>query len=131
MNALRIERLIWAVVFAALVALVVAFVLVPAFVPVPDLTGVVPLVVALVTFAAVAPIAARLSLGAISADEKPGDQTVQYVVFFVVAVVGQVALGSLGYEGTGPSLFAFAAGWLAATKARRLNPRRWNREAAA
>ena len=121
LNALRIERLIWAVVFAALVALVVAFVLVP------DPTGVLPLVVALVTFAVVAPIAARLSLGAISADEMPGDQTVQYVVFFAVAVVGRVTLGALGYEGTGPSLFVFAASWLVATKARRLNPRRWNR----
>jgi len=121
MNAIRLERLLWAGVFAAVVALVVAFVLVP------DPTGVLPLVVAFVTFAVVAPIAARLSLGTISADAQPGDQTVQYVVFFAVALLGQGALGSLGYEGTGPSLFVFAASWLVATKARRLNPRRWNR----
>jgi hypothetical protein len=124
-TALRIERLFWAGVFAALVALVVALVLVP------DPTGLASLLVGVVTFTLVAPIAARLSKGAASWDTEPGDQTVQYVVFFAVALVGRLALGSLGYDGTGPSLFVFAASWLAATKARRLNPRRWNREAAA
>ena len=124
-TALRIERLFWAGVFAALVALVVALVLVP------DPTGLAPLLVGVATFALVAPIAARLSKGAASWDAEPGDQTVQYVVFFAVALVGRLALGSLGYDGTGPSLFVFAASWLAAAKARRLNPRRWSREAAA
>jgi len=125
MDALRIERLFWAGVFAVVVAIAVALVLAP------DPTGILGLVVALATFALVAPLAARLSKGASSWDAEPGDQTVQYVVFFAVALVGRFALGSLGYDGTGPSLFVFAASWLAATKARRLNPRRWNRGPAA
>lgn len=117
MDLIRAERLVWAAVFAAVVALVVAFALLPDGVAIPRPA------VAAVVFAVVAPAAARLQRGA-SRDAEPGDQTIQYVVFFVVAAGGQVGLAALGYEGLGPRLAAFAAGWLAASRAKRLNPYR-------
>ncbi|MBB6646511.1 hypothetical protein [Halobellus ruber] len=118
MDLLRVERLGWATVFAAVVALVVAYALFPAG------TGVPRPVVAAVVFALVGPVAARLARNAASPSAKLGDQTIQFVVFFVVAAGGQVGLATLGYEGFGPRLAAFAAGWLVAARAKRLNPRR-------
>jgi len=118
MDSIRAERLAWATVFAAVVALVVAFALVP------DGLGVPRVVVAVVVFATVGPLAARLARNTASPSTEPGDQTIQYVVFFLVAAGGQAGLSALGYEGFGPRLAAFAAGWLVATRAKRLNPRR-------
>ena len=118
MDPIRVERLAWAIVFAAVVALVVAFALVP------DGLGAPRPVVAAVVFAVVGPLAARLARTAASPSAEPGDQTIQYVVFFLVAAGGQAVLSALGYEGGGPRLAAFAAGWLVAIRAKRLNPRR-------
>jgi membrane associated rhomboid family serine protease len=118
MDLLRAERLTWAAVFAAVVALVVAYALFPAG------TGVPRPVVAAVVFALVGAVAVRIARSAASPRTEFGDQTIQYVVFFVVAAGGQVGLAAVGYEGVGPRLAAFAAGWLAATRAKRLNPRR-------
>jgi len=117
MDLIRAERLAWAAVFAAVVALVVAFALVP------DGTAVPRPAVALGVFVVVAPVAARLQQG-VSRRTEPGDQTIQYVVFFAVAAGGQVGLAALGFEGFGPRLASFAAGWLVATRAKRLNPYR-------
>jgi hypothetical protein len=116
MDPIRVERLAWATVFAAVVALVVAFALLP------DGTGVPRVVVAAVVFVITGALAARLARTTPRA--KLGDQTIQYVVFFLVAAGGQAGLAALGYEGFGPRLAAFAAGWLVATRAKRLNPRR-------
>lgn len=120
MDPIRAERLAWAAVFAAAVALVVAF----AFVP--DGVGVPRVVIALVVFAVVGPLAARLSRAGPSHGVELGDQTLRYVVFFVVAAAGQIGLAALGYEGLGPRMAAFAAAWLVASRAKRLNPRRWH-----
>jgi hypothetical protein len=122
MDPIRVERLAWATVFAAVVALVVAFGLLPD-------VGVPRLLVAAVVFAIVGPLAVRLSRNTASPGTTFGDQTIQYVVFFLVAAGGQVGLATLGYEGVGPRLAAFAAGWLVAVRARRLNPRRGERPA--
>jgi hypothetical protein len=116
MDPIRVERLAWATVFAAVVALVVAFALLP------DGTGVPRVVVAAVVFVITGALAARLARNTPRA--KLGDQTILYVVFFLVAAGGQAGLAALGYEGFGPRLAAFAAGWLVATRAKRLNPRR-------
>ena len=118
MDPIRVERLAWATVFAAVVALVVAFALMP------DGVGVPRLVVAAVVFALVGPLAVRLARNTASSGTAFGDQTIQYVVFFLVAAGGQAGLSALGYEGLGPRLAAFAAGWLVAARAKRLNPRR-------
>ncbi|SMP00509.1 hypothetical protein [Halobellus salinus] len=118
MDLIRVERIAWATVFAAVVGLVVAFALIP------DGVGVPRPVVAAVVFAVVGPVAVRLARNAASSSTAFGDQTIQYVVFFIVAAGGQAGLSALGYEGVGPRLAAFAAGWLAATRAKRLNPRR-------
>ena len=118
MDLIRVERLAWATVFAAVVALVVAFALMP------DGLGVPRLLVAAVVFAVVGPLAARLARNTASPSAELGDQTIQYIVFFLVAAGGQAGLATLGYEGTGPRLAAFAAGWLVAARAKRLNPRR-------
>ena len=119
MNLLRAERLAWGTIFAAVVAFVVAFALLPAGVGIPRVA------VALAVFAVVGPLAVRLSRMAPSGAVEPGDQTLQYVGFFIVAAGGQLGLATLGYEGLGPSLAAFAAAWLVASRAKRLNPRRW------
>ncbi|WP_049986367.1 hypothetical protein [Halobellus rufus] len=119
-DAVRIERLFWAGVFAALVAVFAALVLAP------DPTGAVSIAVALAAFAVVAPIAARLSAGSVSPNAQPGDQTVRYVVFFAVATVGRVGFGALGYDGLGASIVTFGAAWVLATRAEWLNPRRWS-----
>ena len=121
MDPLRIERLVWAGVFAAVVALVVGFVLVP------DPTSPLSVVVAVVAFAVVAPIAVRFSLDATSPDAEPGDQTAQYVTFFIVAITGSATLARLGYDGVVAGVLVFGSAWLVATQAKRLNPRRWNR----
>ena len=118
MDPIRIERLAWATVFAAVVALVVAFALLP------DGLGVPRPAVAAVVFVVVGGLAARLARNTASPSAKLGDQTIQYVVFFLVAAGGQVGLAALGYEGIGPRMAAFAAGWLVAVRAKRLNPRR-------
>lgn len=120
MDLLRAERLAWAAVFAAAVALVVAVVVVP------DGIGVPPVAVAAIVFAAVVPLAVRLSRTAPSRDVEPGDLTLRYVAFLAVAAGGQAGLAAVGYEGLGPSVAAFAAAWLAGSRATRLNPRRWN-----
>lgn len=119
MDPIRAERLGWAAVFAAAVALVVAFALVP------DGIGVPRVAIALAVFAAVGPLAARLSQAGPSHGVELGDQTLRYVAFFVVAAAGQTGLAALGYEGLGPRMAAFAAAWLVASRAKRLNPRRW------
>ncbi|WP_144906472.1 hypothetical protein [Halobellus captivus] len=121
MNALRIERLAWAAIFAAVVAVGVALLLAP------DPTGVISIVAGLVTFATVAPIAARFSLRSISPHAEPGDQTVRYAVFFAVALAGRLAFGRFGYDGFAASALTFAAAWLVAINADWLNPWRWNR----
>jgi len=119
MDPIRVERVAWATVFAAVVALVVAFALVPGRFGVPR-----P-VVAAVVFAVVGPVAVRFARTAASPSAELGDQTIQFVVFFLVAAGGQAGLATLGYEGVGPRLAAFAAGWLVAIRAKRLNP--WRR----
>jgi hypothetical protein len=119
MDPIRAERLGWATVFAAAVAVVVAF----AFAP--DGIGVPRIAIALGVFAVVGPLAARLSQAGASHGVEPGDQTLRYVVFFAVAAGGQVGLAALGYEGIGPRMAAFAAAWVAGSRAKRLNPRRW------
>lgn len=118
MEPIRVERLAWATVFAAVVAFVVAFVLVP------EGFGVPRPIVAAALFVGVGALAARIGRNAASPDSELGDQTIQYVVFFVVAAGGQAGLAALGYEGLGPRLAAFAAGWLVAVRAKRLNPQR-------
>jgi hypothetical protein len=118
MDPIRIERLVWAVVFAAAVALVVAFALLP------DGVGVPRPAVALLVFVVVAGVAVRVAEAAASPTTEFGDRTIQYVAFFVVAAAGQAGLAALGYEGFGPRLAAFAAGWLVASYAKRLNPYR-------
>ncbi len=118
MDPIRVERLAWATVFAAVVALVVAFAVVP------DGLGVPRPVVAAVVFGVVGPLVARFARTTASPGTELGDQTIQYVVFFLVAAGGQAGLSTLGYEGLGPRLAAFAAGWLVAARAKRLNPRR-------
>jgi hypothetical protein len=123
MDPIRVERLAWATVFAAVVALVAAFAVLP------DGVGVPRPVVAAVIFAVVGPLAARLARNSASPSAELGDQTIQYVVFFLVAAGGQVGLAALGYEGLGPRAAAFAAGWLIALRAKRLNPRRRRRGA--
>ena len=117
MDPIRLERLAWAAVFAAAVAVVTAV----AFVP----DGVPWIAIALVVFAIVGPLAARISRAGPSHDAEPGDRTLQYVAFFAVAAGGQIGLATLGYEGLGPRMAAFAAAWLVASRAKRLNPRRW------
>jgi hypothetical protein len=119
MDAIRAERLGWAAVFAAAVAVVVAF----AFAP--DGIGVPRVAIALGVFAVVGPLAARLSQAGASHGVEPGDQTLRYVAFFVVAAGGQIGLAALGYEGIGPRMAAFAAAWVVGSRAKRLNPRRW------
>ncbi|RLM90268.1 hypothetical protein D3D02_05760 [Halobellus sp. Atlit-38R] len=119
MDALRIERLAWAGIFAAVVAVVVTTVLAP------DPTGLLPLGVALGTFAVVAPLAAWFALDSISPEAEAGDQTVQYLVFFGVALGGRLALGALGIGGPVGGIVPLAVGWLVATQAKGLNPRRW------
>jgi len=121
MDAIRIERLFWAVVFAALVAVGIALVLAP------NPTGALAIGVALATFLVVVSIAARISRGTVSPRTRPGDQTVRYVVFFVVALVGRIGFGALGYDGFGTSLVTFGAAWILAARAEWLNPVRWNR----
>jgi hypothetical protein len=118
MDLIRAERLAWAIVFAVVVALVVAFVLVP------EGFGVPRPVVAAAVFVGVGALAARVGRNAASPESELGDQTIQYVVFFLVAAGGQAGLGALGYEGLGPRVAAFAAGWLVAVRAKRLNPQR-------
>ncbi|WP_336021666.1 hypothetical protein [Halobellus salinisoli] len=119
MEAIRVERLFWAGIFAALVAVTLSLLLVP------DPTGALSVGVALATFVIVALIAARISRGTVSPRTKPGDQTVRYVVFFLVAVVGRVAFGILGFEGIAVNVVTFGAAWLLATRAEWLNPVRW------
>ena len=118
MDPIRVERLVWAAVFAAAVAVVTAV----AFVP----DGVPWIPVALTVFAIVGPLAARISRLGPSHDAEPGDRTLQYVTFFVVAAGGQIGLAALGHEGLGPRMAAFAAAWVAGSRAKRLNPRRWH-----
>jgi hypothetical protein len=125
MDPIRIERLVWAVVFAAVVAFVVAFALLPEGIGVPRPA------VALLVFVVVAGVAARVGETAASPTTALGDRTIQYVAFFVVAAAGQAGLAALGYEGFGPRLAAFAAGWLVASYAKRLNPYRRREERAA
>ena len=117
MDPIRVERLVWAAVFAAVVALVVAFALLPD-------VGVPRPAVALLVFVVVAGVAARFAETAASPSTEFGDRTIQYVAFFVVAAAGQAGLAALGYEGIGPRMAAFAAGWLVASYAKRLNPYR-------
>lgn len=123
MDPIRAERLGWAAVFAAAVAVVVAV----AFVP--DGIGVSRVAIALAVFAVLGPLAARLSQAGASHGAshgvEPGDRTLRYVAFFVVAAGGQVGLAALGYEGIGPRMAAFAAAWVTGSRAKRLNPRRW------
>jgi len=120
MDALRIERLAWAGIFAAVVAVVATTVVAP------DPTGLLPIGVALGTFAVVAPLAAWFALDSVSPDAEAGDQTVQYLVFFGIALGGRLALGALGVGGPVGGIVPLAVGWLVATQARGLNPRRWN-----
>lgn len=119
MDALRFERTAWAVVFAAVVAVFGTLLLLP------DPTGVVAAGVALAIFAVVAFLAIRYALGSLPRDAVVGDQTVRYLVFFAVAIVGRVGLGSLGYTGIASTAVTFAVAWVLAMWAERLNPKRW------
>ncbi|MFA1610095.1 hypothetical protein [Halobellus rubicundus] len=119
MDALRLERLAWAVVFAAVVAVFGTLLVVP------DPTGAVAAGVALVAFAVVSVLAARFALGSIPRDAVVGDQTARYLTFFVVALALRVALGTLGFGGFAGAAVAFGAAWLAAMWGERLNPKRW------
>jgi lysylphosphatidylglycerol synthetase-like protein (DUF2156 family) len=119
MDPVRAERLAWATVFAAVVALVVAYGLAP------EGIGTARVALAAFVFAAVAPLAARLSRVGASRSVEPGDLTLRYVAFFAVAAAGQFGLAAVGYEGLGPRMAAFAAAWLVASRAERLNPKRW------
>ncbi|MFB6089751.1 MAG: hypothetical protein ABEJ97_01715 [Halobellus sp.] len=119
MDALRLERLAWAVVFAAVVAVFGTLLFVP------DPTGVLAAGVALAIFAVVAALAARFALGSVPRDAVVGDQTARYLVFFAVAFGLRVGFGALGFGGFAGTAVAFGAAWLAAMWGERLNPTRW------
>ena len=91
---------------------------------VPEGVGVPRAGVAAAVLVGVGGLAARVGRSTAAPSAELGDQTIQYVVFFLVAAGGQAGLGALGYEGLGPRVAAFAAGWLVAVRAKRLNPQR-------
>ncbi|MFB6251718.1 MAG: hypothetical protein ABEI27_08550 [Halobellus sp.] len=119
MDALRLERTAWAVVFAAVVAVSATLLLLP------DPTGAIAAGVALAIFAVVSYLAIRYALGSLPRDAVVGDQTVRYLVFFAVATVGRIGLGSVGLTGIVGTAGTLAVAWVLAMYAERLNPKRW------
>ena len=87
---------------------------------VPERVGVPRAGVAAAVLVGVGGLAARVGRSTAAPSAELGDQTIQYVVFFLVAAGGQARLAVLGYTGSGPRLAAFAAGWLVAVRAKRL-----------
>jgi hypothetical protein len=119
MDARRVERLLWSVVFASLLALSVAFLLAP------DPTGLVALVVGAAAFAAGVALSVRLFERSASPTAAAGDLTVQFVTFFAVTLALRLGLDALGFGGAAAHVASFAVGWVAARYgARRLNPLR-------
>lgn len=122
MDALRLERLVWALLFGAVVAAPLGFFLVP------DPAGVLPWVVAAVAFAVAAPVVFRAFEFSESATAEAGDMTAQFVAFFAVALAARLGLDAVGVDGVAATAVSFGGGWLAANYAApRLNPRRWGR----
>lgn len=109
MDALRLERLVWSVLFAAFVAIPVGLLLAP------DPTGLVPYAVATAAFLVTAPLAFRMFEFSESPTARAGDMTARFVTFFAVAVALRVALGAVGFDGFVGTLVSLAAGWLAAS----------------
>jgi hypothetical protein len=120
MDALRIERLVWSVLFGLFVGVTAALVLAP------DPTGLVGFAVAAVGFAVSAALAFRVFEFAESPTAEAGDMSVRFAAFLLVATALQFGLAAAGFGGLVGRIAGFAGGWLAADYAStRLNPRRW------
>ncbi|SFR35148.1 hypothetical protein [Halogeometricum limi] len=120
MDALRLERLVWSVVFGAFVAIPVGLLVAP------DPTGLLPVLLAGATLAVSIPVAFRLFEYSESRLAEAGDMTARFVTLFSVAFALRFALSAVGVGGFVGNLVAFGGGWLSASYAsERLNPRRW------
>jgi hypothetical protein len=122
MDALRLERLVWAALFGLVVAAPLGFFLAP------DPTGLVPFAVAALAFAVAVPAVFRAFAFAASPTAEAGDVTARFASFFAVSLALRLSLDAVGFGGLAGDAASLAAGWLAAAyAATRLNPRRWGR----
>ena len=120
MDVLRLERLVWSVLFGAFVGVASALLFAP------DPTGLVAFGLAAVVFAVSAAVAFRVFEFAESPTAEAGDMSARFVAFLVVATALQFGLAAAGFGGLVGRVAGFAGGWLAADYAStRLNPRRW------
>ncbi|MDS0296364.1 hypothetical protein [Halogeometricum luteum] len=120
MDALRLERLVWSVLFGLFVGTTTALLFAP------DPTGLVAFALAAVVFAASAAVAFRVFAFSESPTAEAGDMSVRFVAFLLAATALQFGLAAVGFDGLVGRVAGFAGGWVAAHYAStRLNPRRW------
>lgn len=120
MDAIRIERVVWSVLFGAFVGTTVALLFAP------DPTGLVAFALAAVVFAVSGALAFRVFEFAESPTAEAGDMSVRFAAFLLVASALQFGLAAVGVDGLIGRVAGFVGGWVAADYAStRLNPRRW------
>ncbi|WP_231751597.1 hypothetical protein [Halogeometricum sp. CBA1124] len=89
MDALRLERLVWAALFGLVVAAPLGFFLAP------DPTGFVPFALAALAFVVAVPLVFRAFAFAASPTAEAGDVTARFASFFVVSFTLRLGLDAV------------------------------------